>query len=119
MTLSLHAHVSTASVGCDGPMYHDYVVVPNDDEFTESERANGVNDFSEIHFRQRVLSNCVSVYAVGSGGCKVEIEPSGDFMWHEGTDEGYRSGEAWFCDDDYCDTGQRSQRDVYAERMGY
>jgi len=114
----IHAHVSTASADCDGPSYRDYVMVPNDTEIAESEKAQGVNDFSEINFRQRVLSACVSVYAVGPGGCKVEIEPDGDFTWNEGTDEGYRSGEARFCDDD-CDTGQQSQRDVYAEMMGY
>lgn len=111
----IHAHVSTASADCDGPLYRDYVTVPNDDEIAESERAQGVNDFSEIHFKERVMMSHCSPYAVHQLTVKVD---DGGFEWHEQTEEGYRSGEVRWCDDD-CDTGQSSQRDVYAEQMGY
>jgi hypothetical protein len=38
---------------------------------------------------------------------------------HENTEEGYRSATARFCDDAACDPEAYSQRDVYAEMMGY
>ncbi len=111
----IHAHVATASADCDGPFYRDFIIVPNDDEIAASVKADGVNDFSEIDFRQRVLASQVSVYCTEDGTLQVS---AGGFSWHETTDEGYRSSHVTWCDDD-CDTGQQSQRDVYAEMMGY
>jgi hypothetical protein len=109
---TLHAHVSTASADCDGPMYDEYIM-------TLSEQEQGA-EFVEISFRERVIASIVSVTG-GRGTLVVDSEPGGwatNVAWHQGTEEGYRSAEARFCEDD-CDLGERSHRDVYAEMMGY
>lgn len=111
MTTTLHAHVSTSSSDCDGPMYREYVEVFNDDETAESGKA--YNDFSDLHFKARILSNAVSFHAT----CKVEVDEDG-FQYHEQTDEGYRAVHVSWCESD-CDESQSSQRDVFAEQMGY
>ena len=113
-----HAHISTAAADCDGPLYRDYTVFVSDEAKAKSAACDGVNDFWEIEFRNGILTSQVSLYAVGPGGCKVEIDADGDFTWHEGTEEGYRSGEVRFCEEASCDESY-SQRDVYAEMMGY
>lgn len=117
MTNTLHAHVSTASADCDGPLYDEYVMTLNADEIAESEQE--YNDFSDIHFRERVISSIMSLTGGGTltthgefGGWVERVE------WSQQTEEGYRSAEAVFCEDD-CDTGLTSHRDVYAEMMGY
>jgi hypothetical protein len=118
MTNTLHAHVSTASADCDGPMYDEYVITLNDEEIAETEQQ--YNDFHEIHFRERVMCSIVHVTG-GNGTLSVHSEPGGwadRIEWHQQTEEGYRSAEAVFCEDD-CDTGVTSHRDVYAEMMGY
>lgn len=113
-TTNLHAHVSTSSSDCDGPMYRDYVMVFNDDETAESGKA--VNDFSDIHFMQRVMMSVASPYAV-QYGMTVKVDESGIEV-HESTDEGYRAAEVRWCTDE-CDESAASQRDVFAEQMGY
>lgn len=105
MNKNLHAHVSTFSRDCDGSYSYDYVVGFNDDERAEQVRAyfngvmrgydEGVNDFSEIHFMNRVLTNLCSPYGVEHGST-VAIGESG-FEYRETTDEGYRQGEAEWC----------------------
>lgn len=107
----LHAHVSTSSVDCDGPMYREYVETFNDAERAESGKA--YNDFSDLHFKERILGNVVSFHGHGS----VTFRPEG-FTFSEPTDEGYRSAEVRWCEDD-CDTDAAWQRDVFAEQMGY
>lgn len=116
MTTHLHAHVSTASADCDGPMYKSYITELNDEERAHHERANGVNDFHELEFKARVLSNHVSFSPL----VKVEVEVTeGGFTTNEGTDEGYRSAEVRWCEDETCDLTAYRQRDVFAEQMGY
>lgn len=110
---NLHAHVSTASSDCDGPMYHEYVSTLNDAERAMHEKAQGVNDFHDLEFKARILSNHVSFHS----NTRVEVDERG-FTTHEQTDEGYRSAEVRWCEDD-CNTDARSQRDVFAEQMGY
>lgn len=114
-TRRIHAHVETAHADCDGPLYRDWVEVYNDEEEAEETEANGVNDFSEIHFMNRVFTNHCGPYAVHQ--LRVEADDNG-FTWHENTEEGYRSGEVRWCYDD-CDTGKAGQRDIFAEQMGY
>lgn len=113
MNTNLHAHVSTASADCDGPTYRDYVEVFNDAERAESQQE--VNDFSDIHFMQRVMMNVCSPYAVHQ--MRITVDETG-IEYSEQTEEGYRSGEVRWCRDD-CDTGEAHYRDVYAEQMGY
>ena len=116
MTTTLHAHVSTASSDCDGPMYRDYVSALNDDERAMHEKANGVNDFHELEFKARILSNHVSFHS--EAGVQARIFDGG-FETTEQTDEGYRSSEVRWCEDADCDPNAASQRDVFAEMMGY
>jgi hypothetical protein len=112
---ALHAHVDRSSADCDGPMYDSHVETYNDDEIAEAVKANGINDFSEIHFRERVLTSNISVYSCMQG--TLEVSENG-FSWNESTEEGYRTAHVRWCRDD-CDTDERSHRDVYAEMMNY
>ena len=114
MTTNLHAHVSTASRDCDGPLYRDWVESLNDDERAMHEKANGVNDFHDLYFKERILGNHVSFHAE----CEVHVFPAG-FRVSEPTDEGYRSAEVIWCEVESCDPHESSQRDIYAEMMGY
>ena len=116
MTTNLHAHVSTASADCDGPIYRDYVTSLNDAELAEHADANGVNDFHEIHIMNLVFTNHCGPYAVHQLTVKVDDDC---FEWNEQTEEGYRAGEVRWCRDADCDPNAASQRDVYAEMMGY
>jgi len=114
MTKNLHAHVSTSSSDCDGPMYREYVSGLNDAELTEHYRANGVNDFHDLNFKARILENHVSF----NGFVTVNMTAEG-FNTHEPTEEGYRAAEVRWCEDETCDPNAYSQRDVYAEQMNY
>lgn len=111
-----HAHISTASADCDGPMYRDYTVFVSDEAKAKSAACDGINDFWEIEFRNSILTSQVSVYAV-SHGLRMTATEAG-FEWQEDTDEGYRRGEVVWCDDEGCGESY-AQRDVYAEMMGY
>ena len=113
--MTIHAHIDNASQDCDGPIYRSRIEVFNDEETAEAVKANGINDFSEIHFRERVLTSEVSVYSCENGTLQVS---AGGFSWSEQTDEGYRSAHVVWCTDD-CDLGEKSYRDVYAEMMNY
>lgn len=131
-TTTLHAHVNTYSVDCDGPISRDYVMTYNDDERAEQVRGyfNGVirgedhpiNDFSEISFRQRVLSHVVSAYTTWQGTLTVTGDEQGGLTkildWSETTEEGGHHIRAEFCSDD-CDTGEEGYRDYRAEAAGY
>lgn len=113
--LDLHAHIDTASTDCDGPLYRDYVEFLTDEEKAASVAANGINDFTDIRFRERILNSQVNVYCCEAGTLLVD----GDgFRWTEQTDEGYRSSTVRWCEDPTC-TPSYAQRDVYAEMMGY
>jgi hypothetical protein len=116
MTNTLHAHVSTASSDCDGPFYREYVDTFNVTELEERAAANGVNDFSDIHFMNRVFTNNCGPYGV-EHGMRITVTNDG-FDWYEDTDEGCRSGEVRWCHED-CDPRAAWQRDVFAEQMGY
>lgn len=107
MTNNLHAHVSTAARDCDGPLYRDYVTAAREDERDD--------DFG-FAFKERVMGNHVSFHPLVK--VEVEVTPEG-FTTHEVTDEGYRSSEIRWCEDEDCDPNAASQRDVYAEMMGY
>lgn len=111
--MSIHAHIDNASSDCDGPIYRSRIEVFNEDEIAESGKT--YNDFSEIHFRERVLTSEVSVYSCENGTLQVS---SGGFHWSEQTEEGYRSSDVRWCEDD-CDLEEKSYRDVFAEQAGY
>lgn len=120
MTTNLHAHVNTRSVDCDGPLYTSYVESLNADEIGEHEASfvasgESVNDFHDIHFKQRVLGTTVSFHGIGS---TIDVSPDG-FDYAETTEEGSRVHSVRWCEDPECDPNERSRRDVYAEQMGY
>lgn len=95
----VHAHVSTNSSDCDGTYSHDYIINPTDEHMAESINANGINDFSDIHFREYVLTSIVSVYACVYG--RMDVSESG-FDWSEQTDEGYRAASVVWCEHTHC-----------------
>ena len=110
-----HAHVNTAASDCDGPMYREYVVRMNTDEIAESQQE--YNDFSDIVFRERVLGDMVSLTTMQEGQEGTLTWDMHGFSWSRPTDEGYEGGNVTWCDDD-CEDAY-SQRDVFAEMMGY
>ena len=116
MTTTLHAHVSTASSDCDGPQYNEWVESLNVTELAQHVAANGVNDFHDLNFKERVLGNHVSFHS--EFGVTVAVLDWG-FTMHEQTDEGYRQAEVRWCEDEDCDPNAKSHRDVFAEQMGY
>lgn len=111
----LHAHISKAQQDCDGPTYQEYTVFLNDEERAEHLKADGVNDFHDLHFKERVLGSQVSFSPFLN--VNVEVDNHG-FVMREQTDEGYRSAEVRWCEDESC-TETYAQRDVFAEMMGY
>lgn len=113
---TLHAHVDRESTDCDGRYTDCYIVMFNDAERAESERAGGVNDFSDIHFMNRVFATEAGPYAVDHA--TIEITRRG-FEYHEDTEEGYREASVSWCTDPYCDPEFRTHRDHRAEAAGY
>lgn len=116
MTNTLHAHVSTRSVDCDGPIHRDYVVGFNEAEVAEHEAAQGINDFSDIHFMERVMMNVASPYAVYQ--MRVTVDDDGIEV-HEDTEEGFRSASVAWCHEDDCELDYSAYRDIRAEMEGY
>lgn len=114
--INLHAHVSTSSRDCDGPMYREYVETLTDADRLAIVAANGINDFTDLEFKARILSFHVSFHS--EFGVTVRMDADG-FQVSEPTDEGHRSSEVTWCENEGCDPNARWQRDVYAEAMGY
>lgn len=116
MTSHLHAHISTTATDCDGRMDYDYVVSLNEAEIAEHEKAAGVNDFHDLHFKARVLGNLATFCPDYQQ--TIIIEEDG-IETQESTEEGHRHSQAQWCEDPDCDPNQQSQRDHAAEAMGY
>lgn len=114
MTNTLHAHVRTYSVDCDGPISRSWVETMNDDEIAESQKS--VNDFSDIHFMNRVFVNRCGPFAVRHMSVTIE---DGRVEWDETTEEGGTTGLIEWCEDPHCTTDERTYRDHRAESMGY
>lgn len=99
-------------------MGHEYVMTLTDEERQMHEDANGINDFHDLVFKGRVLVSVVSLDPSGpDSDAEVHLRSDG-FTYDEPTDEGYRHAEVTWCEDE-CDQNASSQRDVYAEMMGY
>lgn len=114
MTTHLHAHVASESRDCDGGHGYDYIVALSKKERKEHKKADGVNDFHDLHFKERVLGGIVSFHAEA----EVHVYAEG-FRYSEPTEEGYRAVEVTWCEDEDCDPNASSQYDQYAEMMGY
>jgi len=115
MTNTLHAHVMTASRDCDGGHGNEFISEMTEEEIAHHVEADGVNDFSDLIFKGRILSHHVSFHS--EFGVTVKVDDNG-FSSHEATDEGYRGSEVRWCEDD-CVMGEASQYDQFAEMMGY
>jgi len=101
----VHAHVSTSSRDCDGDYSGGHV-----DELTLEERCD---QFGDLHFKERVLGNVVTLHGYGD----LKVTPEG-LEWHEQTEEGYRAASVRWCEDE-CAEERPWQRDHRAESMGY
>jgi hypothetical protein len=115
---TLHAHVSTTATDCDGRIDNDYVLTMNEAEIAESQQQ--YNDFSDIHFRERVIGSIMHLTG-GPGTLTVHSEPgtwADRVVWEQETEEGGRNNMALFCEDD-CDEAETRYRDHRAESMGY
>jgi len=113
-----HAHIATAASDCDGPLYRDYTVFVSDEAKAKSAVRDGVNDFWDIEFRESILTSQVSLTTMRDGQTGTLTVTEDGFSWNRSTDEGYESSEVTWCDDESCDESY-SQRDIYAEMMGY
>lgn len=116
---TLHAHIDSYSVDCDGPISRSYIETLDPERDI---RPGRFDDDGEISFRQRILNHVVSAYTTWDGTLTVTGDEMGGLTqtldWTEKTEEGGRSVTATFCTDD-CDTGRSTYRDHYAEAMGY
>ena len=109
---ALHAHVSTESRDCDGGHGSNYISRMNPAEIAHAVEANGVNDFSDLMFKERVLGGAVSFHS----DCTVKVTEDG-FNVVEVTEEGYRAVDVVWCEDHCAD--ESGQYDQYAEMAGY
>lgn len=119
MTTNLHAHVDTFARDCDGGHGDDYIMALSADEVAHSVKANGINDFHEIIFRDRVVASVVNSYSIEEGFTGTLQVTAHGLDWSEPTDEGYRRTEVRWCEDEECDPNARAVFDEYAEAMGY
>lgn len=116
MTNTLHAHLDHYSSDCDGSYSRTGDFFFNEEEVAESQKE--VNDFSEIHFHDRMVSMLVNSYAM-SEGCEGTLRVrQGTLEWFESTDEGRVEATVRFCTDD-CGKADSTFRDHRAESMGY
>lgn len=116
MTNTLHAHIQTYAVDCDGPISSGYTMTVNDNEKR--------SDFGDIEFHHRVVNRVVNTYSLFlTGSLKVTNEEDNGIrlVWSETTEEGGRSIEALICKDEDClsDGDDYWQRDHRAEEAGY
>ena len=102
---TLHAHVRTSSRDCDGDYSGGHVV-----DMILEERCD---QFGDLHFRERVLGNIVTLHGHGT----LKVTPEG-LDWHEDTEEGYRAADVTWCEND-CEVERPWRRDHRAESMGY
>ena len=109
----LHAHIESRAVDCDGPLDRSYTEVMNDDELADEL-------MGEYYFEARILRSVISLHPHYLAQLEVVSYEDGTsrLSWFEPTEEGSRNVEATFCREDRCDMGS-SQRDHYAEQMGY
>jgi hypothetical protein len=105
--MRLHAHVETESRDCDSTYTRTRLERPTAEETAST--------FGDIDFRERVALSVMSIYACTQGTLTV-TENGVD--WGESTEEGYRSAQVTWCEDD-CDDERPTFRDATAEAAGY
>lgn len=119
--MTIHAHIKTESRDCDGTYTGGWTMPFTAEERAERDAADGINDFHEIHFTDRVVAYMVNAYSLDHDGTlTVKRLHDGDvrLSWSEPTEEGHRSVDAVICRD-ACDDSEPWQRDHTAEAAGY
>jgi hypothetical protein len=121
---TLHAHWMSDSRDCDGPHSHYWDEVASHwiEEFDHHAGGYRARLEHEFDFEIRMSELLVKVPYGGDGEVTVTLERKDDgrlrgHMSHS-TEEGFSSKAFYVCDDDDYDPVP-TQRDVYAERMGY
>jgi len=119
-----HVHLETSSRDCDGPFYTSRTVTFRhlrwDKDKDEDIETNGYDP-------DDLWRRLAQMHAPLTGPSTIKIEltdcniRAGLFKmtWAESTDEGHSSGEMRGCYDPTCAHRSPSQRDIFAERMGY
>lgn len=102
-----HAHVQTVSRDCDG----EYRSGHTTDVMTVEEMLDAHGDYL---FKKRVASWVVDL---NSDGLLTVTEDGLD--WRQSTEEGYRTTDVTWCEDEGCVDQQSYWRDMTAERAGY
>jgi len=112
-----HVHAHHGGTDCDGPMErsHTYQLTSLvwENIFTDPERIERGPDDNDLW--AHLVRMDVPVHAESA---TVNIS-EGHMDWSERTDEGHRGGSLDACYDPGCAYDGDSQRDHYAERMGY
>jgi hypothetical protein len=119
-----HVHVHTHSSDCDGPMehWHTYRIPNIREEALRPEYLRGPHytgpEFSDLwdYLCKNEVSTCYPGTVTISPG---EGNDDAECHWSYTTDEGHRGGEMEVCSDPECAHEGSSQRDHYAEAMGY
>ncbi len=118
-TTTLHAHWTSDARDCDGPISHFWDVAPAE-RYDPVTQAWGFDD--EFDFETKMAEALVKVPYGGDGMVTITFDRTEDgrlrgTMSHE-TEEGYSARAFEVCKSDDFDPVP-TQRDVYAERMGY
>ena len=101
---TVHVHIETSSSDCDGPLYRSSTWTPEDDQ-------------SSAEFFAKWM---LSLHAY-NGTVEVHVTADGEWVGthSQRTDEGYHAEEHRSCIYEDCRGQRASQRDIYAEQMGY
>lgn len=106
-----HIHVSRNASDCDGPIDHYHVDLPRPGD-------EGGSMFSHWMRALQWLPNA-AVYVEGTMTVKHHEDGTYSAEWSAPTDEGYEHEEIRVCLDPHCAYDRASQRDHFAEAMGY
>lgn len=86
---TLHAHISTESVDCDGNQVSTHTEFMNDDEF--------MSPYGDLDFKGRIATNTISWVEDG----RLTTDDT-CMVWHCETDEGYNRTFVQWCEDSRC-----------------
>lgn len=122
----IHVHVSTHERDCDGPLYRDWVVVPDPKPTPEYVRPQA--DYDDDATWEAYLLGRINVFAeeihIRTEVRKVEDDEGNERYlrsaeWGGPTEEGHYHEQHEACINPTCNLQGYRQRDVYAEQMGY
>lgn len=117
-----HIHIHTSSRDCDGPMERFRTIneIPRPSYYRELE------DGEEDDYVQNktdmwlwAISTLPDLYQHEQTVTLTVDNQAFNMSWGGATEEGYAGGEVQYCEDDECSDEHASQRDHFAEAMGY